>query len=33
MYSLSRRELAPRMYENAEETSEHLHELEDKVAS
>ena len=31
--ALSRRELAPHIYENAEEASAHLHELEDKVAS
>jgi len=31
--ALGRRELAPHIYENAEEASAHLHELEDKVAS
>jgi propionate CoA-transferase len=31
--ALSRRELAPHIYENAEEASAHLHKLEDKVAS
>jgi acetate CoA/acetoacetate CoA-transferase alpha subunit len=31
--ALSRRELAPHIYENAEEASAHLHELENKVAS
>jgi propionate CoA-transferase len=31
--ALSRRELAPHIYENAEEASAHLHALEDKVAS
>ena len=31
--ALSRRELAPHIYENAEEASAHLHEMEAKVAS
>jgi propionate CoA-transferase len=31
--ALSRRELAPHIYENAEEASAHLHKLEDKVPS